>query len=196
MNHKLFSKVFIGLTFFLLLFFVFNLGIDAAKGDGKEAVVDGVQAAFWLFAFVLFTKMNRETEKVDRELEESKAKLDKSLDDLLGTILDSHKNHKHRVNVGEPENAKHAKLSEDFDAIMDKVVGEGEPTDAQITEIVKQFTTKTGHEVKIERHPFGLSVRIAKDPIKKSPARKPATKKAPVKKPVTTPKKPVTKKGK
>lgn len=195
MNPKTFNKVFIGLTFFLLLFFVFNLGIDAAKADGKEAILDGVQAAFWLFAFVLFSKMNRLDEKLDRELEESKAKLDKSLDDLLGNILGGdHKGHKHTI--GTPENPKHEKLSEDFDAIMEGVCGDKEPTEKDLAEIKKRFEAKTGHEVKLEQLPFGLSVRIAKEPkAKKAPARKPATKKAPVK-PVAATKKPVTKKGK
>jgi hypothetical protein len=89
-NSRTFNKVFVGLTFFMVLFFVFNLGFDAAKANGKEAVIDGIQTLFWLFAFVLFSKLNREGEKLDEELDKAKSDLDESLEKLLSTLKKEH----------------------------------------------------------------------------------------------------------
>lgn len=186
MNHKLLSKAFVGLSFFLMLFFVFNLGIDAAKADGKEAVIDGVQAIFWLFAFWLFTRMNRVDEKLDRELEKSH----KELDDLLGEIARDHE--------------KSMDQKRQFVDIFGEVVGKSffdvkSVNAKQVKEIQKRYTDKTGRYAEIKNLPKneGINVNLSDKPFTTAPT----TKKAPVKKSVVKktveqlPKPPVVKKS-
>lgn len=185
--HKLFQKVFLLLAFTLVVLQAAYLGADLQANDGKEALVDGILLVFWIFTFWLFTLMNRAEQKLDRELEESRKNLDKSLDNLLGEILSKHK-------VGTPENALHESLSDQLVDIVGDVTKGSEPTTKHLPEIKKRFEAKTGHEVVLTKEGHGLSVRIGKEPM----AKKPATKKAPVKKPVAklapTTKKTVTKK--
>lgn len=181
MNHKLFSRAFIALTFFLLLFFVFNLGIDAAKSDGKEAVVDGVQALFWLFAFVLFSKMNRETDKIDRELEESHRKLDDAMEGLMKTLKEGEA-HNSRVH-----HAMHLALES---------IGEDRPPKPSEFKKVQDVFHKESNGLYLKL----TAVKGDKRPkaeVSDKPFVQPAPKKAPVKKPVVATKKTVTaKKGK
>lgn len=186
-NPKTFNKVFLALTFFLLLFFVFNLGIDAAKSDGKEAILDGVQAAFWLFAYVLFSKMNRESDKLDRELEDAHKGLHDALDGVFGEIK------KHE----EERQARREK----FVTIFKEVTGTDFTKAKSISarnkaSVERKFHEATGLFADIEVKSGGaIGVNVTDEAPK--PAA-PATKKAPVKKPVAVPatKKPVTKKGK
>lgn len=172
MKTNLFNKVFIALIFFLVLFYSFWLGVDLQRGDTKEVIVDVVLLAFWIFGLIFFVAMQRQTDKLDREFEDSKRKLDDSLNDLLGHLAEAHSEPKY-------DNPKHQKLSDTFDKIFKDVVGDKTPTSKDLATVRSKFTKATGHDVKLESHPLGLSVKIAKEPIakKKSAAKKPVTKK-------------------
>lgn len=184
-NPKTFNKVFVALTFFLMLFYIFNLGIDAANSDGKEAIADGVLAAFWLFAYVLFGKMNRESDKLDRELDEAHKNLHSALGDVFSEVEKDMKARQDR--------------REQFTKIFKEVTGT-EFTGAKgisarnKAAVERKFNEATGlfADIKVKSDGvIGVNVTDQK-PVT------PATKKAPVKKPVAAPatKKPVTKKGK
>ena len=166
-NPKTFSKLFIGLAFFLMIFFVFNLGIDAAKSDGKEAIVDGVQAAFWFIALVLFSKMNRETDEIDRDLEKSH----KELDDLLGKIARDHE--------------KSMDQKRQFVDVFGEVVGKSffdvkSVNAKQVKEIQKRYTEKTGRYAEIKNLPKneGINVNLSDKPFITVPATKKAVSKS------------------
>lgn len=192
-NPKTFNKVFVALTFFLMLFYIFNLGIDAANSDGKEAIVDGVLAAFWLFSYVLFGKMNRESDKLDRELDEAHKNLHHALGDAFAEISKE---------LEKEIKAKEGRR-EQFTKIFKEVTG---------TEFTKAKSISARNKASVERkfnEATGLfaNIKVKSDgvigvdvtDVKPQPAA-PATKKAPVKKPVAkaapVTKKPVTKKGK
>lgn len=180
MNPKLFNKVFIGVIFFLVLFYSFFLGVDVTNGDTKEAIVDGVLLGFWLFALVFFIAMNRTSDKLDRELEQSSKNLDKAMDDLLGHIKE---NRDHRVRL---EKALHQ-------ANLD-VCGERAPKPSEFKKVEARFHELTGdHYLRLsaEKGDKRPGAEISDEPFETKPARK----KAPVKKPVAK-KTVTTKKGK
>lgn len=88
--HKLFQKLFIGMAFLLVVLQAMWLGMDLQARDGKEATVDAILLVFWIVTLGLFTLMNRQEAKLDRELEESSKKLDGLMGDLLGHIKEKH----------------------------------------------------------------------------------------------------------
>lgn len=198
MSNNIFGKAWVAMILLLVVAESVFLGSALKSKDWHGAIVNAILLAFWLFAIVWFHFMALREVRRDlefkRDMDELKKKGDDLLKDLLSDVLDEkHKNHRHKVSVVTPENPKHEALSEAFDGIMEQVCGDNEPTEKNLAEIKRRFESITGHSVKIEQLPFGLSVSIAKEPTAKKAARKPATKKAPVKKPVA--KKTVTKKG-
>ena len=168
MNPKLFNRVFVALTLFLTIFYAVWLGADITRGDTKEAIADGVLLAFWLFAFVFFSAMTLWERKAERELEESRAKLDSAMDDLLGHLKEETER-KARVH-----HAMHEAL---------EVIGEDRPPKpSEYKKVQDKFHELSGHYLKLtatkgDKRP---SAEVSDEPFETKPARK----KAPVKKPV------------
>lgn len=169
MNPKLFNRVFVALTLFLTIFYAIWLGADITRGDTKEAIADGVLLAFWLFAFVFFSAMTLWERKAERELEESRKKLDDAMDDFLGT-LKKEVDHKQRVH-----HAMHEALA---------VIGEDRPPKpSEYKKVQDKFHELSGHylqltPVKGDKRP---AAKVSDEPFETKPARK----KAPVKKTAT-----------
>lgn len=172
---KIFNKAFVGLTLFLTLFYTFNLGIDAAHSDGKEAVVDGVLAAFWLLSFGLFSLMNSRSEKLDRELAQSRKNLDKAMDEALSGM--------HKMMDEAIEEKRNHEI---INAIVEDVVGKSKPNQKHIAKIVPAIYENTGLYAEVTLGKDGrFAIGLSKTPIetpaptkKKAPAKKPVTKKA------------------
>lgn len=97
--HKLFQKLFIGMAFLLVVLQALWLGMDLQAGDGKEATTDAILLAFWILTLGLFTVMNRQEAKLDRELEESRKNLDNAMEGLLGHLKEKHE-HEERIAKG------------------------------------------------------------------------------------------------
>lgn len=179
MNPKLFNKVFIGVIFFLVLFYSFFLGVDVTNGDTKEAIVDGVLLGFWLFALVFFIAMNRTSDKLDRELEESRTKLDGAMDDLLGHLKE--------------ETERKKRVHDAMHEALEVIGADRPPKPSEYKKVQDKFHELSGHylrltAVKGDKRP---SAEVSDEPFETKPARK----KAPVKKPVAK-KTVTTKKGK
>jgi len=166
-NPKLFNKVFIGLIFFLVLFYSFFLGADITRGDTKEAIVDAVLLGFWLFALVFFIAMNRTTDKLDRELEESSAKLDSAMDDLLGHLKE--------------EAERKARVHDAMHAALESIGEDRPPKPSEFKKVQDVFHEKSGGlylqltATKGDKRP---AAKVSDKPFKtKSARKKPVAKK-------------------
>ena len=167
MKPNTFNKVFLGLVFFLTLFYSFWLGIDVQRGDTKEAIADGILLAFWLFALVFFAVMYRQERKFDREFQQSKRKLDEAMGELLGKLK---------------EDIDHdRRLHDALEQAHHEVSGERVAKPSEYKKIEARFHELTGdHYLQLTKSVNGKpDVTISDTPFKA-----PATKKAPVKKPV------------
>jgi divalent metal cation (Fe/Co/Zn/Cd) transporter len=185
MKPTLFNKVFLGLVFFLVLFYSFWLGMDVQRGDTKEIIADAVLLGFWLFALLFFTAMDRQSRKLDqeldRELEEAEKNLHHALGDVFGEIEKDMKTRQDR----------RKQFTDVFKEVTGKEFTEAKTVSAkQKTQIEKRFNERTGLYAEIIAHKGGkieVNVGNEKPATKKAPVKKPVAKKAPVvKKPVTT----------
>ena len=173
--HKLFQKVFLLLAFTLVVLQAAYLGADLQANDGKEALVDGILLAFWIFTFGLFSLMNRAEAKLDREMEQSRKDLDQAfgnfkrdMDKMLAEAEEERRNH------------------EVIEAIIKDVVGKGKPNKKHVAKIVPAIYENTGLYAQVSVNKAGgFDVGLSKTPIetpapvkKKAPAKKPVVKKA------------------